>query len=81
MADSRVFNIRQSFNKILNGNESLSDIFKMALDKEKDSVVFYVGLKEMVASDYGKSQIDKIIKEELKHIAIIQTTFNKVGST
>jgi rubrerythrin len=80
MADSRIFNIRNSFNEVLTGKETLSDIFKAALDKEKDSIAFYVGLKELVPSDTGKEKVDQIIKEELRHIAVIQMAFNQLGN-
>jgi len=38
---------------------------------EKDSIVFYLGIKEMVPEKYGKDKLDKIIKEEMGHIKLL----------
>jgi rubrerythrin len=46
-------------------------IFEMALRFEKDSVVYYTTLKEMVANQRGKQRIDTLIREELKHIDML----------
>jgi rubrerythrin len=54
--------------KILTGRESTTEILQYALDGEKDSIVFYLWLKKYVPDSKGKSQIDKIINEELSHV-------------
>jgi rubrerythrin len=51
--------------------ESLKEIFKSAINAEKDSIVFYLGIKDMVPEKYGKGRIDDIIKEEMRHISIL----------
>jgi rubrerythrin len=43
----------------------------MAIGLEKDSIVFYVGLKESVSPRAGKDKVQAIIKEEIGHIAIL----------
>lgn len=55
----------------LNGNESIKDIINIGINAERNSVCFYTGLKELVPSAAGKEQVDKIIKEELSHAAIL----------
>jgi rubrerythrin len=47
---------------------SLEAILKEAITAEKDSIVFYLGMKDMVADGAGKAKIDVIIKEEMGHI-------------
>lgn len=37
----------------------------------KDSIVFYLGMKEMVPENFGKAKIDAIIKEEMTHIKLL----------
>lgn len=49
----------------------LEDIYRSAIRAEKDSIVFYVGLREMVPESFGKSKIDAIIKEEMLHITTL----------
>ena len=51
--------------------DSLEDILKEAITAEKDSIVFYLGMKEMVPETLGRSRIDAIIKEEMAHINIL----------
>ncbi len=51
--------------------ESIRDMLELALGFEKDSVVFYVGLKELVPPGLGREQVEEIIKEEMSHLGII----------
>ena len=46
---------------------SQQDIFDIAIQKEKDSIVFYVGLKNVLNSESDKKSIDLIIEEEQQH--------------
>ena len=41
----------------------------MAIEAEKDSIVFYVGLKDFVSVKAGKDKVEDIIKEEQGHVA------------
>ena len=65
LVDTRVF-----FKKEID-TTSMRDILKEALLAEKDAIVFYLGIKEMVPEKYGKDKLDKIIKEEMGHIKIL----------
>lgn len=71
VAGLAVFGIRSEPADHLYGNESESDILKMALQKEKDSIVFYHGLKDFVRDKAGKEQIERIIKEEMRHVVTL----------
>ena len=50
---------------------SVESILKAAIESEKDTVIFYLGMKEAVPENFGKSKIDRIIKEEMGHIRIL----------
>ena len=71
MADGHVFNVRAEPAKALTGRETKEDILKTALQCEKDSIVFYLGLRDLVPSAEGKGKVDEVIREEMKHISII----------
>ena len=43
----------------------------MAIGLEQDSIVFYLGMKDMVAGSLGKDRIDGIIKEEMYHVVTL----------
>jgi len=47
--------------------ETFSDVLNMALDFEKDSVVFFTQLKSIVGADKTEP-VDRVIQEELTHI-------------
>jgi len=67
LADTRVF-----FEKKID-TTSMRAILKAAILAEKDSIVFYLGMKEMVPEGLGKAKIDIIIKEEMSHIKLLST--------
>ncbi|MCP4450148.1 MAG: ferritin family protein [Planctomycetes bacterium] len=73
MADAHGTEGKISVAQPLTGKESLKEILQIALNAEKNSVCFYIGLKNLVPSDTGKEQVDRVIKEEMGHIAILQT--------
>lgn len=55
----------------LTGQESLEEILKIAIGLEKESILFYLGLREMVPERLGKDKIDEIINEERSHIVTL----------
>jgi len=65
LADTKVF-----FEKKIDFS-SMKSVLKAAILAEKDSIVFYFGMKEMVPEQYGKDKLDKIIEEEMDHIKIL----------
>ena len=65
LADTRVF-----FKKEID-TSTVEGIFKSAITAEKDSIVFYLGMKELVPQALGKEKMDAIIKEEMGHIRIL----------
>ncbi|MDA8387874.1 MAG: ferritin family protein [Nitrospiraceae bacterium] len=50
---------------------SMRDILEKAIGLEKDSIVFYSGIKELVPAEFGKGRIDEIIREEMRHVRIL----------
>jgi rubrerythrin len=69
MVDGFAFEINKDPAESLTGKESLQDLLKTAIQMEKDSIVFYLGLKQMVPPAFGAKKLDAVIKEELTHIA------------
>ena len=65
LADTRIF-----FEKEID-TTSMQAILKAAILAEKDSIVFYLGMKDMVPEDLGQSRLDSIIKEEMSHIKLL----------
>jgi len=65
LVDSRVF-----FKKEIDVT-SMVEILKSAIEAEKDSIVFYLGMKEGIPENLGKDRIETIIKEEMGHIRVL----------
>ena len=69
IASGHVFDLQgQDPAKILNGNETLTDVIKIALQAEKDTIAFFVGLRELIPDETEKDKVNVLIKEETKHI-------------
>jgi len=71
MADGQLFDVKADPSEQLTGKETMEDILTTAIGLEKDSIVFYLGIREMVPERLGKHRIDDIIKEEMGHIAVL----------
>lgn len=71
LADTRVF-----FEKDMD-TSTMKEILKAAITAEKDSIVFYLGMKELVPEKLGKTKIDDIIKEEMSHIRLLSARLVK----
>ncbi len=65
LVDTRVFSKKEI------DTSSMKEILKAALVAEKDTIVFFMGLKEMVPENFGKNHLEGIIKEEMSHIKLI----------
>ena len=65
LADTRVF-----FEKKID-TSSMEAILKDAITAEKDSIVFYLGMREVVPEKQGRSCLDDVIKEEMGHIRLL----------
>jgi len=72
MADGKVFDLTADPVEYLGMDRSIEDILYKALELEKDSVVYYVGIREMVPEELGRNKIEHIIREEMKHIVSIK---------
>ena len=52
----------------LTGEESILEIIDIAIGLEKESILFYLGLKDLVPSDLGQDRVFQIIDQERQHI-------------
>lgn len=75
LADTRVFFRKEMplVNDSVNDapQKLLEEILIAAIRAEKDSIVFYVGIKELVPESFGKSRVDDIIQEEMLHLTTL----------
>ncbi|MGD8833763.1 MAG: ferritin family protein [Desulfobacteraceae bacterium] len=65
LADTRVF-----FEKEMDAS-SMEAILKDAVIAEKDSIAFYLGMRNAVPEKLGRRRLDDIIEEEMNHIQLL----------
>jgi len=65
IVDTKVF-----FEKTID-TTSLEEVFKEAIWAEKDSTVFYLGIRQSMKDEGPKRKLDAIIEEEMSHIRIL----------
>lgn len=71
LADGRVFNHKADPMRHFTPGIKVQDILHVAIGLERDSIIFYLGLKGIVPTELGQSKIDHIIREEMRHITIL----------
>lgn len=71
LAGLAVFGIQPDPSRELTGSESRTDVLRMAIEKEKDSIVYYTGLKGFLAHQTDRQVVEEVIQEEMKHVRIL----------
>ncbi len=77
-ADGKVFDTSEAPDQKINDNSSINDIFELAIDFERNSVIYFTLIKETVPKNLGRDKIDILIKEEIKHIAVLNNRLNAI---
>ena len=62
----------------LTGDETLEEILRIAVGLEKDSILFYLGIKDLIPSQSGQDRIDEVIREERRHVAQLSNLIEKL---
>jgi rubrerythrin len=71
IANGHIFDLKKDPGEQLKDKETAGDIFKYAIEAEKNSIIFYLGLKNFVPAEAGKDKVDEIIEEEMGHIVVL----------
>ena len=79
LASGHVFDVKTPPAERLRGLKSLEDILKFAIGIEKDSVVYYTAMKDMVPEHLGRTKMDGVVKEEIKHIALLAARVDELN--
>jgi rubrerythrin len=78
-ADTHIFKVDADIPSLVKQCETEKEALEMALTFEKDSVVLYSTMLNLVPEHLGKKDVQKILNEELKHVAIITEEMGKLG--
>lgn len=63
--------VKEDLAQRFTGKEAGEQILRKAIEFEKDTIVFFAGMKAMLTDPTDKKRIDGIIKEELGHIVTL----------
>lgn len=77
IVDGYVFNVNDNPISGLTGEESLEEILRTAIKLEQDSIIFYLGMRDMVPDDEGKKKIEAILQEEKQHIVVLSQEISR----
>ena len=77
-ADSHVFKTSADPTSLLEDNAGARQILELALQFEKDTVIYFLGVADMVPERLGKADVLGLVKQEQGHIALIQRTLSKI---
>ena len=80
IADMNVFRKPQNVKNYINGIKTVEDALRMAIQFEKDSISFYLILRDLMEKDKEKGFVDDIISEEKEHLKdLAKELRNEVG--
>jgi rubrerythrin len=79
MADGFVFDPEEDPLAELGPEPGMDAILRAALQREKDAIAFFSGVREMVPERLGQDKIVNIIKEEMRHVTILNKQLASLG--
>ncbi len=53
------------------GSETVEEVLRKGIEAEKNSIILYNGLKGVVPDELGRDRVDRIIREEMKHLVVL----------
>ncbi|MCY2952877.1 MAG: ferritin family protein [Planctomycetota bacterium] len=71
LSDTSVFKLGEDPGVRLGRDPAYRDILLAAIGLEKESIVFYVGMRDLVSQSMGQSKVDAILNEERTHVAML----------
>lgn len=78
LVKSRLFNSEKEAERIASSVKGEVEALKTALTFEKDTILFFMHMKEMTREDLGKDKIDMLIEEEHSHVVKISEIIRNV---
>ena len=70
-AGGHVFDITADPSAELSDSIGPGEVLMMAVGKERDSIMFFLGLRDLASGSADRDRIDGIIKEEMGHVTVL----------
>ena len=71
IADGKIFDTRKVETELSSLPDSPLEIIQMAIAREKDAVLFYLSLQDMVPETLGRDEVKAIVSEEVSHVRFL----------
>jgi len=55
-------------NQVIDSSITKADVFRYAIEREKDAILFYIGLKDAMSDKKDKDAVDLLVEEEKRHL-------------
>lgn len=78
MADDHVFRKAESVSEKVASIKDPEDALKMAMQFEKDSIIFFLTMKDHTGDPKGKEMVDLLVKEEQQHLRRISSALRSL---
>jgi rubrerythrin len=79
-ADTHIFTVEAADSRLSKITTS-QEVLNMAIQFEKDSVSFFLGMKELLPDPEGKSEIDQLIRAEMEHVKMLTTAAKNLSDS
>lgn len=70
-ADSHVFNLDREDPAAPAAQEGPEDVLRLAVQFEKDTIAFFLGLRDVVPESLGREHVEELIREEMRHVSML----------
>lgn len=71
LASGKVFPVDADPAARLKPGVTMEQVLRTAIALERDSIVYYTGVREWVPKELGRERVDVIIREEVRHVGIL----------
>ena len=77
-ADGHAFDMKSDPVRRIKDQKNMQGILKVAIELEKESIAFYLGIKNGVNKKAYRDRIEEIIKEEMNHIVSLSVKLSSL---
>lgn len=70
-AAGHIFDLRSDPTEIFGTGADTRDVLKKAIELEKDTVIFYMGFRDLLASRIGAERVQQLINQEMEHVFLL----------
>jgi rubrerythrin len=80
IAEGKIFKAAEPVEQVFQAAKEPAAILQIALQREKDSVIFYQAMRELVPPELGREQVEHIIGEEMDHVIFLSEKISELAA-